>query len=73
MVCISKNFTLKETLQLCFSFIKRRILRSETIFATESPLKIMKNAYYFNLKALFVLKTFIFLLWLFGHVQKQHD
>ena len=33
----------------------------------------MKNAYYFTLKALFVLKTFIFLLWLFGHVEKQHD
>ena len=26
--------------------------------ATESPLKMMKNAFYFTLEALFVLKTF---------------
>ena len=30
-------------------------------FATESPLKMMKNAFYFTLKALFVLKIFKFL------------
>ena len=29
--------------------------------ATESPLKMMKNAFYFTLKALFVLKLFIIL------------
>ena len=29
--------------------------------ATESPLKIMKNAFYFTSKALFVLKIFNFL------------
>ena len=38
---------------------------------TESPLKMMKNAFYFILKALFVLKIFKFLLWLFGHVEKM--
>ena len=36
--------------------------------ATESPLKMMKNPFYFTLKALFVLKIFIILSWLFGHV-----
>ena len=36
--------------------------------ATESPLKIIKNAFYVTLKALFGLKIFKFLLWLFGHV-----
>ena len=36
----------------------------------ESPLKVMKNAFYFILKALFVLKIFKFLWWLFGHVGK---
>ena len=36
----------------------------------ESPLKMMKNAFYFTLKALFVLKIFKFLSWLFGHVEK---
>ena len=38
---------------------------------TESPLKIMENAFYFTLKALFVLKIFKFLSWLFGHVEKM--
>ena len=32
----------------------------------------MKNAFYFILKALFVLKTFEFLSWLFGHAQKKN-
>ena len=36
-----------------------------------SPSKIMKNAFYFTLKALFVLKIFEFLSWLFGHVGKS--
>ena len=31
----------------------------------------MKNAFYFTLKALFVLKIFSFLSWLFGHIEKQ--
>ena len=36
----------------------------------ESPLKMMKNAFYSILKALFVLKIFKFLSRLFGHVGK---
>ena len=36
----------------------------------ESPLKLMKNAFYFILKAPFVLKIFKFLSRLFGHVGK---
>ena len=36
--------------------------------ATKSPLKMMKNAFYFTLKALFVLKIFKFLSWVFGYV-----
>ena len=41
--------------------------------ATESPLKKMKNAFHFTLKALFVLKIFKFLFWLFGHLEKRLD
>ena len=33
-------------------------------------LKKIKNRFYFILKALFVLKIFKFLSWLFGHVEK---
>ena len=36
----------------------------------ESPLKMMKNAFYFNLKTLFILKIFKFLSRLFGHMGK---
>ena len=36
--------------------------------ASESPLRMMKNGFYFTFKALFVLKIFQFLSWLFGHV-----
>ena len=41
--------------------------------ATKIPLKIMKNIFYFTLKALFFLKIFNFLSSLFGHVEKQFD
>ena len=34
---------------------------------------MMKNAFYFILKALFVIKIFKFLSWLFGHVEKRLD
>ena len=40
---------------------------------TESPLKTMKNAFYFTLKAILVLKIFKFLFCLFGHVEKRLD
>ena len=39
--------------------------------ATESPLKMMKNAFYFISKALFLLKIFKFLSW--GHEAKWLD
>ena len=36
----------------------------------DSPSKLKKNAFYFILKALYILKIFKFLSWLFGHVEK---
>ena len=44
--------------------------KNSFICFNESPLKVMKNAFYFILKALLVLKIFKFLYWLFGHVKK---
>ena len=41
--------------------------------ANKSPLKMMKNAFYFTSKAIFILKILKFLLWIFGHVSKQFD
>ena len=40
------------------------------IYFSDSLSKIMKNAFYFILKALFVCKIFKFFSWLFGHVAK---
>ena len=39
----------------------------------EIPLKVMKNTFYFTLKALFVLKIFKILYSCFGHVEKLLD
>ena len=39
----------------------------------ENPLKMMKNAFYFMLKALFVLGIIAFLSWLFGYAEKRLD
>ena len=41
------------------------------LLPTERPLKMMKNAFYFTLKAIFVLNIFKFLPWLFGHVENS--
>ena len=39
--------------------------------ATKSPVKMMKNAFYFTVKGIFVLKIFKFLSQHFGHVGKR--
>ena len=41
--------------------IKGALSGLRQFFANESPLKVMKNAFYFTSKALFVLKIFKFL------------
>ena len=41
-----------------FSSIKGALLGLKQFLATESPLKMMKNAFYFTLIALFVLNIF---------------
>ena len=41
--------------------------------AHESPLKMMKNAFYFTSNALFVLKIYKFLSWFLGHAAKRLD
>ena len=59
---LKKTLTLKDT----FSGLRQFLV-------TESPLKMIINAFYFTSKALFVLKIFKSLSWLFGHVSKQLD
>ena len=50
----------------------RCTLRSVKILATKSPLKMMKNIFYFMLKALPILKIFRFFFnFHVGHVEKR--
>ena len=56
-----------------FCVVKGALSGLRQFLATESPLKMMKNAFYFILKALSVLKIFKFLSCLFGPVAKQLD
>ena len=46
-------------------------LKKFLIYFIESLLKMLKNAFYIIFKALFVLKIFKFLSWLFGHMDKR--
>ena len=63
----------EETVQYTYGKIKVGLSPSKkscVICLIESPLKMMKNAFYFILKTLFVLKIYKFLSRLFGHVGK---
>ena len=54
--------------------LKSRLSPSKTnlfLFASMIVLKMMENAFYFILKALFVLQIFKLLSWLFEHVEKK--
>ena len=55
---------------MCLNF-KGALSGLRQFLATESTLKMMKNAFYFTSKALSGLKIFKFLPWLFGHTAKQ--
>ena len=55
------KFGLSPSTKICFTFF------------SESSLKMIKNVFYFILKALFVLKIFKFLSWFFGRVEKRLD
>ena len=53
--------------------IKGALAGLKHFLATESPFKMMKNTFYFNLKSVFVLKIFNFLSGLFGRKEKRFD
>ena len=72
---ISYKVLIKKTKYLCFiantDNVKVAFSGLRQFFATESPLKMIKNAFYFLLKALFVRKIVKFLSRLFGHLEKR--
>ena len=53
---------LKTCLQRGFEFLKGELLGLGQFLATKSLLKMMKNDFYFTLKALFVLKILNFFI-----------
>ena len=57
---------------MSFAF-KGALFGLRQFLATESPLKMIKNAFYFTSKAFSILKIFKILSWLFGHVLKRLD
>ena len=53
--------------------LKGALLGLRQFLTIESPLKMVKNVFYFTLKALFALKIFKFLSCEFGHIAKRLD
>ena len=79
---MSNKHVIKNTLISTWNFlyllsqvicISLKAFSQGNIFATESLLKVMKNAFYLISKAPFILKIFKFLYWLFDHVAKWLD
>ena len=67
---------LKTCLQRGFEFLKVGLspfIKFVFIYFNENPSKMMKNAFYFMLKALFFLEIFTSLSWLFGYLEKRLD
>ena len=71
MILNKKEQTISQTVSS--TAIKGALPGLRQFLATESSLKMIKNSFYFNSKALFVLKIFRFLSWLLGHVSKLLD
>ena len=68
MVCL-----VRIQMVIYFKFFKVGLSPSKKSFylRQEKPLKNDENAFYFILKALFVLNVFEYLSWVFGHAKKN--
>ena len=53
--------------------LKGQLSGLRQFLAIESFFKMMKDAFYFLLKALSILEIFTFSFWLFGYVEKRLD
>ena len=60
-------------LYILITILKGTLSGLRQFLATGSPLKMMKNAFYFTLKALSNLKIFKLLSSICGHVEKRLD
>ena len=59
-----------ESALLIANIVKSTVSGLTQVLATKSPWRMMKNAFYYILKALFVVKMFKSSSWLFGHAEK---
>ena len=72
MVTVAKYLLRCAPLAIDYLKSDSHLPKKKFLFASMIALqKMMKNAFYFILKALFVLKIFKFLSWLFGHVEEM--
>ena len=69
---LEKRFTIN-ILKIVRDHVKDQFSGLRQFLATESALKMMKKDLCFTSKAIFVLKIFRFLSWLFGHIPEQLD
>ena len=69
LIIDASNVSLTEkVIDFCYK-VKDGLSGLRQFSATESSLKMMKNAFYFTLKALFVLKNFILTFWSNGLIR----
>ena len=64
-----KNINVKKNVQNKVGLSPSKWICS--ICSNGSPLKMIKNAFYFTLKAPFVLRILTFLSWLFGYIEEM--
>ena len=68
---VNSSFKKRNHLRKLTANLKLDCNPQKNICFNDSPSKMMKNAFYFILKALFVLKIFKLLSWLFRYVEKM--
>ena len=73
LLCIISAFMLLKTKVSVHTKLIYLKAQSQVFLGTESPLKMMKKAFYFTSKALFVLRIFKFWFCPFGRVSKRLD
>ena len=71
--CLKKYFeSLCRNAETCLGLPQTPEIQRQFL-ATESPLKVTKNGFYFALKVLFIYEIFQFLFRIFGHIGKRLD
>ena len=75
MISLTYIVLYKKTTKFKFrnSYLQGPLSGLRQFLTIESPLKMMKNTFYFMLKVLFVLEISTFLSWIFGYVEKRLD